>query len=84
VGAENFALRRFTLKPGGYTPYHQHAFEHLNYIIAGEGALKNEAGELQPLAAGDFAIVHPNDKHQFVNTGEVDFIFICGVTRDYE
>jgi quercetin dioxygenase-like cupin family protein len=33
----------------------------MNYIIEGEGALDNEAGEEQPLKAGDFALVNPHE-----------------------
>ena len=29
------------------------------YVIEGSGALVNEAGEEQPLKAGDFALVNP-------------------------
>lgn len=36
----------------------------MNYIIEGEGALVNEAGEETPLKAGDFALVNPDEKHQ--------------------
>ena len=36
---------------------------HMNYVIEGEGALVNEAGEEQPLKAGDFALVNPDEKH---------------------
>ncbi len=38
-GAPNFSFRVFTLEPGGHTPYHEHSFEHLNYVIEGEGAV---------------------------------------------
>jgi len=34
------------------------------YIIDGEGALVNEAGEEQSLKVSDFALVDPNVKHQ--------------------
>jgi len=31
----------------------------MNYVIEGQGALVNEAGEETPLKAGDFALVNP-------------------------
>ncbi len=34
----------------------------MNYTIEGEVALVNEAGEEQPLQAGDFALVNPEEK----------------------
>ena len=66
-GAPNFVFRVFTLEPGGHTPYHEHAVEHMNYIIEGEGALVDRDGKEQYLKAGDFALVLPGEKHQFRN-----------------
>jgi quercetin dioxygenase-like cupin family protein len=57
---------------------------HMIYIIEGEGALVNEAGEEQPLKAGDFALVNPNEKHQYQNKGEGPFRMICGVPKEFE
>lgn len=84
-GAPVFSFRVFTVAPGGHTPYHAHNFEHLNYIIAGEGAMVNEAGDLQPVKAGDFCLALPNEKHQYRNTSEnEDLQFICAVPISYE
>ena len=57
---------------------------HMNYIIEGEGALVNEAGEEKPLKAGDFALVNPNEKHQYRNKGSKPFMMICGVPKEFE
>ncbi len=83
-GVPNFSLRVFTLAPGGHTPHHQHVAEHLNYIIAGEGAMIDEDGEAHPVVAGQFAFVPPHQKHQFRNTGDEPFQFICAVPKEYE
>ncbi len=84
-GAPLFAYRVFTVEPGGYTPYHQHDYEHMNFIIEGEGALVNENGEEQPISAGDFALVLPNEKHQYRNTSaDKSFVMICGVPKEFE
>ena len=84
-GAPNFSFRVFTLAPGGHTPYHIHEAEHLNYVLQGEGALVDEAGALKPLKAGDFALVEPNEKHQYRNTSETQpFKMICAVPTAYE
>jgi len=40
----------------------------MNYIIEGEGALVNEAGEKTPLKAGDFALVNPTEKHHLFSS----------------
>ena len=83
-GVPVYSYRVFTVEPGGYTPYHNHPYEHMNYIIEGEGALVNEAGEEQALKAGDFALVKPDEKHQYRNTGDKPFRMICGVPKEFE
>jgi len=84
-GAPVYAYRVFTVDPGGFTPYHQHNYEHMNFIIEGEGELVNESGERKPLKAGDFALVNPNEKHQYRNASpDKPFIMICGVPKEFE
>ncbi|MEN8251335.1 MAG: cupin domain-containing protein [Bacteroidota bacterium] len=57
---------------------------HMNYVIEGIGALVNKQGEEQPLKAGDFALVNPDEKHQYRNKGDVPFKMICGVPKEFE
>lgn len=84
-GVPNFSFRVFTLDPGGHTPRHSHATEHLNYILAGRGCLVDEEGKEHSLVAGDFAFVPPDQEHQFRNEkGDVPLVFLCAVPREYE
>ena len=84
-GAPHFSFRVFTLEPGGHTPYHNHAFEHLNYIISGEGVVVREDGSEEPVKAGDFVMVLPNEQHQYKNASKGKrFQFICAVPVEYE
>ena len=80
-GARNFNMRMFDLAPGGYTPLHQHAWEHEVYILAGEGTLRTEDGD-RPVAAGNCVFVPGEDLHQFANTGEATLRFLCLVPSD--
>lgn len=83
-GSPSFAFRVFTVQPGGCTPYHTHEWEHLNYIIKGEGALVDENGDEQRIAEGDFALVMPGEKHTYRNTSETsDLVMICAVPNTY-
>ncbi len=84
-GVPVYSFRVFTVEPGGNTPYHSHPYEHMNFIIEGQGVLVNEAGEEKPLKAGDFALVSPDEKHQYRNNSK-DGVFrmICGVPKDFE
>ena len=45
----------------------------MNNIIEGDGALVNDAGEIKELKTGDFALVNPDEKHQYRNKGEKPF-----------
>lgn len=83
-GAPNFSMRVFTLEPGGYTPYHQHPWEHENYVLNGSGVMVDGQGNHHPIEAGDFAIVVPNEMHQFRNTSQEPLQFICLVPKEYE
>ncbi len=53
-------------------------------IIEGMGCLVYEKGEETPLKAGDFALVNPDEKHQYRNKGAKPFKMICGVPRKVE
>ncbi|MBW2141724.1 MAG: cupin domain-containing protein [Deltaproteobacteria bacterium] len=55
-GSPNFSIRVFTIDVNGHTPYHQHPFEHLNYIIEGHGALVLENGEEREVKKGICAV----------------------------
>ena len=79
-GVPNFEMRRFTVKKDGHTPYHQHDFEHEIYVMSGRGVLKHE-GEEQPIHPEDVIYVPSMDWHQFRNTGDADFVFMCLVPR---
>jgi quercetin dioxygenase-like cupin family protein len=83
-GVRTFSFRVFTIEPGGHTPFHQHEFEHMNYVINGEGILVAEDQEHE-LGEGDFALILPGEKHQFKNSSEnQNLLIICAVPREYE
>ncbi len=84
-GSPSYAFRVFTLEPCGRTPFHSHAFEHLNYIIDGQGVVVNQAEEETAVSKGDFVLVLPGEKHQYRNASEdKDLVFICAVPTAYE
>lgn len=84
-GTPEYSFRVFTVEPEGYTPYHNHNYEHVNYVIEGEGVLINEKGEEKKLQAGDFALVLPNEKHQYRNASkDNNFVMICAVPKEFE
>ncbi|KQC12358.1 MAG: hypothetical protein APR63_11300 [Desulfuromonas sp. SDB] len=72
------ALRIMEVEESGYSPYHSHSWEHVNYILEGEGILVTQQQEY-PLQPGDSVLVEPELKHQYRNTGKGKFKFICMV-----
>lgn len=83
-GVPTSSFRVFTIEPRGHTPFHQHEFEHMNYVINGEGILVAEDRE-HNLKEGDFALILAGEKHQFKNPSEnQNLLIICAVPREYE
>lgn len=80
-GWEGWSMRIFTLQKEGYTPFHTHDWPHINYIIAGSGTLYIDGRE-QSVSAGDTAYVRGGEEHQFKNSGDEDFSFICIVPEE--
>ncbi len=75
-GAKNFVMRRFRVQPGGYTPRHQHDWEHEVYVLSGKGELGAADGE-RHIKAGDVIFIPGGETHQFKNPGETDLEFLC-------
>ena len=75
-GAQNFIMRLFELGPSGYTPWHQHEWEHEMFILEGEGFAKKEGGEVK-FKSGDALFIEPMEWHNFNNTGEGVLKFLC-------
>jgi len=75
-GAKNFAMRLFEIKAGGYTPLHQHNWEHEVFILEGSGIAQSKTNE-KPFKKGDVFFVPPMEWHQFVNNGNETLKFLC-------
>ncbi len=79
-GAPNFIMRRFTIEPGGHTPYHTHPWEHEVYILSGTGEMR--LGESRHnLSSGTVVLVLPEEPHSFENTGNEPLDFLCSIPK---
>jgi len=76
MGAENFAMRLFEMMPGGYSPLHNHPWEHEVFILEGEGTVHGGEEEIK-FKPGDVIFIPPNEKHQFKNTDKRLVKFLC-------
>jgi quercetin dioxygenase-like cupin family protein len=82
-GAPGFSMRHFTVAPGGHTPRHRHDYEHEVFVLAGAGRIEQDDQRVD-LRAGDAVFVRPNAVHQFTNTGDGPFEFLCIVPVSYD
>lgn len=82
-GAPNFAMRHFTVAPGGHTPKHQHDYEHGIYIVAGKGTIEID-GQTQTITPGDSLFVQPNTPHQFRADQNAPLEFLCMVPTTFD
>jgi quercetin dioxygenase-like cupin family protein len=75
-GAENFAMRLFEIEPEGYTPLHEHDWEHEVFILEGKGVLTRDEGD-EEIKSGDVIFIPSMEKHQLKNTQKVLLTFLC-------
>jgi quercetin dioxygenase-like cupin family protein len=75
-GAENFAMRLFEIQPGGYSPLHQHDWEHEVFILEGDGVTSDKNNE-KPFKTGDVFFIPSMEWHQFKNTGKDTLKMLC-------
>lgn len=79
-GWEGYVMREVEVLEGGFTPKHTHPWEHINYMLEGEGELVID-GKINKVTKGSFAFVPPGSLHQFRNAGKGTFKFICIVPK---
>ena len=72
----NFALRRFTMQPGGGMPRHTNTVEHEQYVLAGEATI-TVGDKTYCVQAGDVVFIPEGVIHSYENTGEGVFQFLC-------
>ncbi len=80
-GAPNFAMRKFTMIPGGKIGLHQHSWEHEIYILKGRGVAFNDKKKVE-VKEGDVLYIPGNEPHGYDNNGAEDLVFICMVPNE--
>jgi quercetin dioxygenase-like cupin family protein len=76
IGAKNFAMRLFEMEPGGYSPLHEHSWEHEVFILDGEGCVF-DGEKTKEFKTGDAVFIPPDERHQFKNNGKKPLKFLC-------
>ncbi len=73
----NQSLAEATLLPGRATAPHYHAkTEEIYYLLRGSGEMRIET-ETCRVGPGDAVAIPPGARHQIVNAGETDLVFLC-------
>jgi quercetin dioxygenase-like cupin family protein len=74
--APNFAMRKFTIQPGGSMPMHFNLGEHEQYVLSGKAlVIINEIPHA--VSAGDAVFIPAEVLHSYRVTGEEPFVFLC-------
>lgn len=80
-GWNDYVMRVFEIAENGYTPKHSHPWQHIIFVISGEGELFYD-GKVHNITTGSYAFVESNKLHQFKNIGKSKLKFICIVPKE--
>lgn len=74
--APGFAMRCFTIQPGGSMPLHTNLVEHEQFVL--EGSAKVLIGaESYIVGPGNVVFIPAGAAHTYLNTGSEPFRFLC-------
>ena len=87
-GADQSSTIVYEIEPGGHLGWHTDATEETQYIVAGAGELRMEAGAF-PVGPGSVFVLPTNVRHDLVNTGKeplraVAFFAAAMFTQDFD
>lgn len=74
----NFAMRRFTIQPGGGMPAHTNSVEHEQYVLRGRATIGIGDQEVR-VAKDDVVFIPAGTPHWYKVDGDEAFEFICVV-----
>jgi len=73
----NFAMRRFTMEPGGGMPMHTNEVEHEQYVLRGSARVRI-GDEVHHVRAGDVVFIPGGVPHSYdADGGSEPFEFLC-------
>ena len=78
--SSNFAVRHCEIEPDGYSPYHQHPWEHEIYVLEGNGSAIGDK-ESKSIRAGDSISIPSEEVHQIKNTGNKPLKILCMIPK---
>ncbi len=72
----NFAMRRFSMEPGGGMPLHTNLVEHEQYVLGGHARIGIDGDEFE-VQQGDVVFIPGGAPHYYQNIGDEPFEFLC-------
>lgn len=72
----NFAMRRFTMEPGGGMPPHTNSVEHEQYVLRGEARI-GIGEDVMQVKKDDVVFIPAGTPHWYEAVGDEPFEFIC-------
>ncbi len=76
--APNFAMRKFTMEPGGGMPKHTNTVEHEQYVLRGQARI-GLGDEVVEVKEGDVLFIPAGLPHWYEALGNEPFEFLCMV-----
>ena len=76
--APNFAMRKFTMEPGGGMPRHTNTVEHEQYVLRGHARIGLGENVVE-VKAGDVLFIPAGLPHWYEALGDEPFEFLCVV-----
>lgn len=72
----HFAMRIFSIEPGGFMPLHTNSVEHEQYVLQGCAEV-SLGGELFEVEKDDVVLIPSGVPHYYRNKGTEPFTFLC-------
>jgi len=76
--APNFAMRKFTMEPGGGMPKHTNTVEHEQYVLRGRARI-GLGDDIVEVKEGDVLFIPAGLPHWYEALGDEPFEFLCMV-----
>lgn len=81
--APHFAMRCFTMEPGGGIPKHTNTVEHEQYVLGGRAEV-GIGDEVHEVKKGDVVFIPAGVPHWYKNEGDETFQFLCLVPNQQD
>ena len=76
--APHFAMRCFTIRPGGKMPLHTNTVEHEQFVLSGKAEVTLGA-EHYEVGTGNVVFIPAGMPHAYTTIGEEPFRFLCSI-----